>query len=121
MDNRIKAGTKCYLKAQGNEAQRRKGKPIDELIFEAAIIKVGKKYFTVKCGCRDIKYSLEDFTEVTNYCSDWKFYFSKQDILDEMEIDNLERDIRNRFSGYGKNSSKLSLNQLRRITDIINE
>lgn len=121
MDNRIKAGNKCYLKAQGNEVRRHRGRPAEEWIYEGEIIKVGRKYFIVKCGCRDIKYSLEDFTEVTNYCSDWNFYFNKQDILDEMEVDNLERDIRNRFSGYGKNSSKLSLNQLRRITDIINE
>ena len=121
MDGRIKVGSKCYLKAQGNEERRHKGKPFEEWIYEAEIIKVGRKYFTVKCGVWDRKYRTDDLTEVTNYCSDWAFYFSKQDILDEMEIEKLEFFIKNRFSGYGKNPSKLTLEQLKRIYNIINE
>ena len=48
MDNRIKVGAKCYLKAQGNEERYHRGKPMEEWIYEAEIIKVGRKYFTVK-------------------------------------------------------------------------
>ena len=121
MDNRIKVGAKCYLKAQGNEERYHRGKPMEEWIYEAEIIKVGRKYFTVKKDCSEIKYNIDDLTEVTDYCSDWEFHFDKQEILDEMEIKKLEWDIKIKFSGYGFNSSKLSLEQLRRIMDIINE
>ena len=121
MDDRLKVGNKCYLKAQGNEERRHKGKSFEEWIREGEIVKIGRKYFTVKCGVWERKYSIEDFTEVTDYCSDWAFYFSKQDILDEMEVEKLEFSIKNRFSGFGKNPSKLTLEQLRRINDIIKE
>lgn len=121
MDSRIKVGNKCYLKAQGNETRRHIGRPIEEWVYEAEIIKVGRKYFTVKRDYWEIKYDISSLKEVTNYCSDWKFYFSKEEVLEEMEIDKLESDIRSKFSRYGFNCSKLSLEQLRRIMDIINE
>lgn len=121
MDDRIKVGNKCYLKAQGNEVRRHRGMPFEEWIYECEIIKFGRKYFTVKKGCTEIKYDINDLTEVTNYCSDWKFYFEKQELLDEMEIEEIEWKIRNLFSGYGHNCSKLSLSKLRKILDIINE
>lgn len=121
MDDRLKVGNKCYLKAQGNEERKHRGRPFEEWIYEAEIVKVGRKYFTVSRNGYETKYSIEDFSEVTNYCSDWAFYFSKQDIIDEMEIGRLESIIRDRFSRYGKNSSKLTLEQLRRINDIISE
>ena len=109
------------MKAQGNQERYYKGKPIEEWIHEAEIIKVGRKYFTIKKGVLEVKYDLKDLTEVTDYCSDWKFYFTKEEVLEEIEIERLEWNIKGRFSGYGTNSSKLSLDQLRRIMDIINE
>lgn len=121
MDSRLKVGNKCYLKAQGNEERRHRGRPVEDWIREGEIVKVGRKHFTVKCEGWERKYHIEDFTEVTDYCSDWGFYFAKQDILEEMEIEKLEISIKSRFSGFGRNPSKLSLAQLRRISDIINE
>lgn len=121
MDKRIKVGEKCYLKAQGNEERRHRGKSIEEWIYEVEITKVGRKYFTVKKGWEEIKYDINNLEEVTNYCSNWKFYFDKQEIINDMEIKKIERVIEARFSKYGDNSSKLSLDQLRRIMNIIDE
>lgn len=101
-DERIKVGNKCYLKAQGNEERYHKDKPIEEWIYEAEITKVGRKYFTVKNSYGlEIQYDLEHLEEKTNYCSDWEFNFTKQEILDKHETEKLNWNIRTRFKGFG--------------------
>ena len=67
----------------------------------------------------EIKYNVQTLAEATNYCSDWKFYFSRQEALYEMELKELEWSIKSTFDRWSKND--LTLDQLRRIMNIINE
>lgn len=111
----MQIGDKVYLKPVNNKA--RNG---NEKIEEYLIKKVGRKYFEVWDGIYDfssIKFNLETKTQVTNYSPDWELYFSKQEILDEQECNQLTKIIRNKFTGWGK--VNLSLEQLRSIKKII--
>ena len=75
-----------------------------------------RKYFEVD----GVKFKMENKEQETGgYTADWKLYFSKQEILDEQEFQKLERDIRSKFNAFGK--LDLTLDQLKRINEIINE
>lgn len=115
-------GKKCYLKIQGNSERYYKGEPIEKKIRECEIVKIGRKYFTVltKTG-QSIQFEIDTLDEKTQTLSDWKFYFEKQDILDEEEYKNLEISIRMYFSNCIFSKSKLSLEKLRKISAIIEE
>ncbi|MEC4565390.1 hypothetical protein L8C07_05485 [Paenibacillus sp. CMAA1739] len=106
-------GDKVYLKAVGNMAVKYK----DQLLIkETKITKVGRKYFEVD----GVKFKMENKEQETGgYTADWKLYFSKQEILDEQEFQKLESDIRSKFNAFGK--LDLTLDQLKRINEIINE
>jgi hypothetical protein len=111
-------GQKVYLKPVNNAARR------NSEIREQTIVKIGRKYFFVgregETNERFMtKFSIEDLREVTEYSADWEVYFSRKEILDEEEFAELSRDIRLKFSSYGRLG--LTLGQLRRIKEIINE
>lgn len=53
------------------------------------------------------------------YTADWELYFSEQEIIDEEEAKKLQGLLRLNFGSYGK--TRFTLDQLRRITKIINE
>lgn len=117
--NKLSVGQKVYLKPINNAA--RYG---DKELKEQVIKKIGKKYFFV--GSEEsnnerfwTKFSIEELREVSNYSPDWELYFSKQEILDEQESDKLTSKIRNKFGSYGR--LDLTLDQLRRIEEIISE
>jgi hypothetical protein len=119
MDGRIKVGAKVFLKPVNNAA--RYG---NKEIVEKTILKVGRKYFFVGNEGETeqrwmIKFNMEDLRQITEYANDWELYFSKQEILDDEEIEELSTDIRLKFSSYGELG--LSLDQLRRIKKIISE
>lgn len=114
----MQVGDKVYLKAAGNNARYDKEVRIEEYIIR----KIGRKYFEVSSKEHEtwtIKFNLENNKQVTNYSADWILYFSKQEIIDEIETDNLTREIRNRFDSWSK--VNLTLDQLRRIVEIIRE
>lgn len=119
----LKVGQTVYLKPQGNTARRlRTIEDILGKVIESKITKIGKKYFYVKSRFDthpDMKIDKETMNEHSNYCSDWKAYLSKQDILDEFEIKSLLQKFSDIFR-YGS-SKQISLNQLRRIDAIISE
>ncbi|QPK90827.1 hypothetical protein IEN91_05025 [Bacillus velezensis] len=87
------------------------------------MLKVGRKYFHVgikeKPDHRMIKFEIDGMRQVTDYSPDWEIYFSKQAIFDEEERKDLLFNVRSKFNRYVMND--LSLNQLRRINEIINE
>lgn len=106
---------KVYLKPINNAARNE-----NKGIREYEIKKIGKKYFEVWDGSNDYtinKFYIEGLIEVTKYSPDWRIYFSKQEILDEYEFENIARNIREVFGSYGK--INLTLEQLRKIKEII--
>ena len=109
-------GETVYLKTVGNAARG------GVSIKETRIVSVGRKYFEVgeeKGGRFNIKFHLEDNRQFTDYSADWEIYFSRQEIYDEEESEKIESELRMKFGSWGK--TDLSLDQLRRIKEIVNE
>lgn len=111
-------GTTVYLKAVGNNARYDKEVRIEEY----KITKVGRKFFEVNDNekYKPLKFHIEDLSqEMGGYIADWQLYFYRQDILDEEESEKLNRDIKTAFGSYG--GSRFTLDQLRRLKEIISE
>ena len=80
------------------------------------VIKVGKKYFQVDAA--RIQFFIDTLQSNSQYGSPDQIYLSKQELLDEIETEKL----RSQLFGQGAYlSPRLNLDQLRRITSIINE
>ncbi|WP_236583363.1 MULTISPECIES: beta barrel domain-containing protein [Bacillus amyloliquefaciens group] len=115
----IKVGSTVYLKPINNAA--RYGR---KDILEKVVLKKGRKYFYVgNTGDtetrRMFKFSLEDMTEVTEYSPDWEVYLSKQEIIDKEEKEKLKLEISSVFNRWS--TADLTLDQLRRVHEIISE
>lgn len=113
----LKVGLTVWLKPCRNNTRY----GINEL-REYKIKKIARKYFEVWKNDEEnsiVKFNIEDYIQATDYTPIWKFYLSKQDILDEQETIQLIIKIRNKFVNYGRVT--LSLDQLRRIDTIIDE
>lgn len=113
MKEKIEVGRKVYLKPVRNAA--RGG---NKAIIETEIVKVGRKYFEVDRGI-ERKYKIDTLELVSKYSPDYELYFSKQEILDEYEYENLFSKIQSKFAYWVK--MDLTLDQLRRIVKIITE
>jgi hypothetical protein len=114
----MKSGDIVFLKAVGNNARNRN----DTYVEEYVVGSIGRKYFDVhKDGNKSwtIKFRLDGLRQHTDYSPDWKLYFSMQEILDEEEFKKLSGKLRVKFGQYGK--IDLTLDQLRRISQIVNE
>jgi hypothetical protein len=101
-----------------------KNSNIEDRIFQGDVIKVGRKYITVKFDeCKEYQFSIEDDYKNTYTAggSDYQLYLTKQDIFDEIEAENINSEIQTAFGSYGRNNGTFTLDQLRRIKDIINE
>ena len=83
---------------------------------EVTISKVGKKYFKLEDYPRT-KFEIETLRQVTEGSYVDKCYLTLQEILDAREFNKLVCDIKKIFDGYGK--PKLTLEQLRKIMDVI--
>lgn len=94
---------------------------IDKWCFDGIVTKVGKKYITVKFDGWEKQFVVEDdYREKwTAGGADYKLYLNKQEVIDEYESNWLYSKIQDNLSGYIK--PNLSLNQLKRIWDIIQE
>ena len=120
----FKVGQTVWIMLTGNASRRKCG---DELIEEWVIDKIGRKYITAskKTGYPkgiifEKGYGYKDrFVEKTDYCVDYIMYETEQEIRDEMEKDEIYRDIRLFFDSFNK--SKLTIEQLRSIKKIICE
>lgn len=116
----MEVGQTVYLKPIENMARGIKDDIINHVI-ESKIFKIGRKYFYVD-QWKDIKFNISNLMEVSDGCSDWKVYFSKQDIIDEQEHKVLIHKLRMVFDwGNIAMKNKLTLDQLRRIDKIISE
>ena len=113
MKEELKVGRKVFLKPVNNMVRYGYNK-----ILESEITKVGRKYFYIKQFPKN-KYRIEDLEEESEYVPDWEVYFSRQEILDEREYEKLFIVISSKFDFMAKKD--LTLDQLIRINDIINE
>jgi len=110
--SKLEKGMKLYGKPVNNRARWNKE------ISEFTVSKVGRKYFWLEEMPRT-KFEIENLSEVTEYAPDWELYFTKQEILDEQEFNDLVMNIRLKFDRSGR--VDLTLDQLRRINAIIEE
>lgn len=113
----LSVGREVYLRPVGDNARRGNTEPVEYLIK-----KVGRKYFEVWDGKMEyttVKFNISDRTQTTEYAADWMFYFTKQEILDEIEFESLRWDISKVFKEYGR--LNLTLDQLRRIKSVLDE
>ncbi|MDH5598974.1 MAG: hypothetical protein OEY34_07610 [Cyclobacteriaceae bacterium] len=97
----LKVGRKVFVLKIGNMA--RDSQSIDDRIVEAKITKVGRKYFeTSYTNARFYNDSMvQDSGEyIANMC----VYFSREEILKEIEIAEKAEKIRKYFSGYGNDN-----------------
>jgi hypothetical protein len=100
-----------------------KSSNIEDRILQGEVTKVGRKYITVKFGrYKEEQFNIEDEyrNKYTAGGADYQLYLTKQDILDEVEVETIHSEIRSAFGDY-RNNGKFTLEQLRRIRDIINE
>ena len=89
---------------------------------EVVVTKVGRKYFYVSDLVWEPKFHIETWRENDNFgIGTWKLYETKQAYLDEVEADRIYQTIKSNCFGSWNNKIKLSLDQLRRIQQIINE
>lgn len=107
---KIKQGQTLWVKTIGNLARGGTSRH-----FSVIVTSVGKKYFTLD-KCIRCKFEIASLQEATEYSSNFKVYFSEQEILDEKEAEILAEKIRNIIGAYGK--STLSIAQLRAIYKI---
>lgn len=115
---KIELGQKVYLKPGTNTGR------YDKSIKEGVISKVGRKYYEVVLDGNlgdTHKYLISDSTQVTDYCADYYVYDSLKAIEDEEEIDKLCWGIGQAFSTMASAKDKYSLEQLRRIDNILKE
>lgn len=111
----MEVGQKIYLKPVNN---RERGiRDIREYIKKVTVSKVGRKYFEVEE--MNMKFDLVEMRDVSQYVAEYEVYLSKQEILDELEFKELAFKVKTIFNGYS--DPKLTLEQLRRIVDIISE
>lgn len=116
---KLTAGQTIYLKPVGNRARGMDDDNIINSVKIATVDKVGRKYFTIKEYTR-LKFHLDKMHDGFDYSPTFHAYISKQDIVDELECKHLYDSIKDVFIYYF-NSRNLSLDQLRRIRQIIDE
>ena len=100
----------------------------EQELTEVQVIRVGRKYFY----CRppgsgrwtEMQYRLEDWGEHTDCSATSILYLNPQEWIDKKEINDIWKEISETFNYgtsfmRGKNRNDISLNDLRKIRDII--
>jgi len=111
----LKIGQVLYLKPINNASRRGDGE-----IKETYITKIGKKYIIVHghYGRYFIDSLLQDAGQ---YSSNYQAYTTRQQIEEEREMQTLRDKLRKYFDGVWGESRKLTLQQLRKVDNIISE
>ncbi|GCD12902.1 beta barrel domain-containing protein [Clostridium tagluense] len=116
----LKVGIEVFLKPIDSNA---KGKDaIMNYIREGYIVsKIGSKYIYAWDG-RNKTSELQfhkDTRKENNWNADWQLFFSRQEILDDIEYNESLRKLRNTFGSYG--TIDLSVEKVKRIMKIVEE
>lgn len=105
---KLQIGQDIYLKPIGNAARR------TSEIKEGKITKIGKKYFEVDAYSG--RFFIDDlYHDAGEYTSNYRAYFTKQEILDEMEAEKLFAKISTHF----RYRNPFTIDQLKAIDKII--
>lgn len=116
--NDFKKGQTVYLKYIGDRRYGNYGK-----IIEATVKSVGCKYITTVHESWNEEHKFEVDNDFREYYKiggrDYQLFLSQQCIDEENEFDMIQDFLRNTFDRYKK--VKLSLDQLRRIKEIVDE
>lgn len=122
----FKIGQIVYLKIiEGSNAARYIDKPNkEEWILEKEVTKIGRKYISV-ARVGDTRFGEEKFDIQNNFRhyytvggQDYELFISKKQILEHMESEELYDKIKSKFSNW-KNNGKFTLQQLKKISEII--
>lgn len=118
----FKVGDKAYIMLTGNAERGIDKSNPEDYIKEVTVTKIGRKYLQTE------PLSYEKFKETdlnyngglindTKYCVDYILFKDKQTIVDLLKKENLVFEIRHKISSI----KELSLNQLERIAEILDE
>lgn len=125
----LKKGDKCIMAvvpmsnfSRGMDLSLRN---IDNWTYEGEVVSITKKYITIISRGDNIKFEVNNnyYEKVNCGGSNFKLYENLEDVKIETEKKELFQKIESAFSSsylYNK-TEKFSLDQLRRINDIINE
>ena len=82
------------------------------------VVKVGRKYFTVSTGDYffDKIFTIDGFSEKSEYTSNWRLYLSKEDYENHIESVKWYKKFNDVFGGYS--SEKFSLSQFKMAAEI---
>lgn len=107
----MKVGDTLYLKPMGNRA--RGG---NKEIREAKIIAIGRKF--IKTDFVYGEFHIDTMLQKTKYSVDYKAYTSKQEIIDEDELDGKKNKIWEFFRYQG--TKALTIEQADKIIETLN-
>lgn len=115
MKDKLQIGQKVWVQPTGNMA--RKGS--DTSLREATVNTIEKKYFMLKEYPR-IKFDLSNGKHVSDIFPNYKVWLSQEEYEQYLEKSKLGQELKRWFSDkYGE--LPLSLDQIKRILDILNE
>ena len=111
---KYKVGDTVHVVECGNLDHRR----INSKHYDATITKVGRKYFYIDGGYRDlIGFHLDSGRHKTEFCENYRIVESEESYLDEKEANLINRKIISNMSNYGV--CKFSLAQLKAVAEIL--
>lgn len=118
----LKIGHPIWTKKYGNAARYlNEKKPFEDYISEYKITKIGNKYFTAKQTIHSWEKQFEILNgfEKDGFNGGEQAYLSKQEIYDEDEHQKLLFKLKKSFDWVS--SKKFTLDQLKRINEIVEE
>lgn len=119
MKNKPQVGQTLYSLNVGNSYRR----GVEQKLTPMVVTEVGRKYFTLKADInswREVKFSLENWREKTEYCVNHELYETVEEWEPEKEESRICRAISDAFE-YGKNKKNLSIDKLHEIDKLLNE
>ncbi len=117
MKSKPTVGQKLFSLNVGNAASRHR----ESRLTPVTVTHVGRKYFRANAGDRkwtEVEYHLENWAEHSNYSACSVLYETEQEYFDEVEIDQISKEIENAFR-HGVNHKGLGVEKLRVIQGII--
>lgn len=114
MKHKLTIGQEVFVAAIDQRTMRYGG------LYKATISKVGRDYFYIEERFRTLKFSTETLKEQTSGNYPHKVYLTEQELLDENEKRMLKERL-DSFFGFSGSSHSLSLDQLKRIQEIVDE
>lgn len=117
----LKKGQTIYIqRVFGHISKVKSPEQIVDSLIETTVESVGRKYFTVD-AIRNVSFGIEEMRDFSKYGigTNYIAYLTKDELRNKLEKEKLYSELRSTFDYFKK--TELSISQLRRIMDIINE